>query len=74
MGNSPKYRREIIEAETKGGLKLHNIKLFDTALKLSWLKTYLRSSSKWTTYPKDMELEGVFIYRLVYIARIEELR
>ena len=35
-GKSPKFRREILEAETKdGGLKLHNIKLFDTALKLA---------------------------------------
>ena len=61
-GKSPKFRREILEAETKdGGLKLHNIKLFDTALKLGWLKQFIRSNSKWTIFPKDFELEGVFI-------------
>ena len=73
-GKSPKFRREILEAETKdGGLKLHNIKLFDTALKLGWLKRFIRSNSKWTVFPKDFELEGVFIYGPDYIERIEAM-
>ena len=34
----PTLRREILEAEIRdGGLQLHVIKLFDTALKLGWL-------------------------------------
>ena len=73
-GKSPKFRREILEAETKdGGLKLHNIKLFDTALKLGWLKRFIRSNSKWTVFPKYFELEGVFIYGPDYIERIEAM-
>ena len=69
-GKSPKYRHEILEAETKdGGLKLHNIKLFDNALKLGWLKRYIRSNSKWTVFPNDFELEGVFIYGPDYLER-----
>ena len=73
-GKSPKYRREILEAETKdGGLKLHNIKLFDNALKLGWLKRYIRSNSKWTVFPNDFELEGVFIYGPDYLERIDAM-
>ena len=73
-GKPPKYRREILEAEIKdGGLKLHNVKLFESALKLGWLKRYLRSTSKWTTFPKDFELDGVFMYGPDYIDRIEAM-
>ena len=40
-GKYLKYRREILEAESKdGGLKLHSIALFNTALKLGWLTRY----------------------------------
>ena len=73
-GKPPKYRREILEAEIKdGGLKLHNIKLFDNALKLGWLKRYLRSNSKWTLFPKDFDIDGVFIYGPDYIDRLEAI-
>ena len=46
-GKPAKFRKEILEAGVKnGGLKLHNISKFDSALKLGWLKRYFRSSSK----------------------------
>ena len=46
-GKPPKLRKEILEGEIHhGGLKLHNIALFDNTLKLSWLRRYLRSNSK----------------------------
>ena len=46
-GKPPKWRKEILEGEIKhGGLKLHNIVLFDRTLKLSWLRRYLRSNGK----------------------------
>ena len=38
----------------EGGLKLHNIFLFDKTLKLSWLRRYIKSSSKWTVIPNDI--------------------
>ena len=40
LGNKPpKFRREIVEANIiEGGLKLHNLKKFDAALKIRWLK------------------------------------
>ena len=55
-GNKPpKFRREIVEANTiEGGLKLHNLKKFDAALKIGWLKRYITSNSKWTTTPSLM--------------------
>ena len=73
-GKPPKFRKEIMEAEIKdGGLKLHNIAIFDTALKLSWLKRFLKSNSKWTVFPREFELEGVFLYGVDYIERIEAM-
>ena len=62
-GKPPKFRKEILEAEIKdGGMKLHNLSIFDAALKLGWLKRFLKSNSKWTIFPKDFELGGVFFY------------
>ena len=73
-GKPAKFRKEILEAEIKnGGLKLHNISRFDSALKLGWLKRFLRSNSKWTIFPKEFELEGVFCYGSDFIERIEGL-
>ena len=64
-GKPAKFRKEILEAEVRnGGLKLHNI---------GWLKRFLRSSSKWTVFPKEFELEGVFCFGSDYIHRIEGL-
>ena len=46
-GKPPKWRKEILEGEIcHGGLKLHNIQLFDKTFKLSWLKRFLKSNSK----------------------------
>ena len=70
-GKPPKFRKEILESEIKdGGLKLHN---FDAALKLGWLKMFLKSNSKWTVFPKEFELEGVFHYGADFIERIEAM-
>ena len=70
----PKLRREILEAQIRdGGLKLHNIKLFDTALKLGWLKRFIKCSSKWTVFPNAMALGGVFTYGSYYRDIIVEL-
>ena len=64
-GNGKEYLLnlgKILEAEIKdGGFTSDNIKTFYTALKLGWLKIYLKSFSKWTVYPKSFEL-GVFNY------------
>ena len=66
--------KDILEAEIKdGGLKLPNLSSFDNALKLGWLKRFLKSNSKWTIFPKVFELEGVFLYGADYIERIEAM-
>ena len=73
-GKPPKWRKGILEGEFhEGGLKLHNIQLFDKMLKLSWLKRYLCSSGKWTIFPNDFELHGVFQFGPDYLERTIEM-
>ena len=74
-GNKPpKFRREIVEATTiEGGLKLHNLKKFDAALKIGWLKGYVRTKSKWTTTPIFLEFDGLFKFGKDYIERLLEM-
>ena len=47
--------------------------VYDNSLKLGWLKRYLRSNSKWTIFPKDFEIDGVFIYSPDYIDRLDAM-
>ena len=55
-GKHPKWRKYILASEIyQGGLKLHNISLFDKTLKLSWLRRFLTSNSKWTVIPQDFK-------------------
>ena len=47
-GKPAKFSRRILEAEIgDGGMKLHNIVLFDKSLKLGWLRRYLKRNGKW---------------------------
>ena len=72
-GKPPKWRKEILEGEIHhGGLKLHNISLFDQTLKLSWLRRYLTSNGKWTVIPSHFELSEAFKFGLLYLDRIIE--
>ena len=72
-GKPPKWRKEILESEIHhGGLKLHNISLFDQTLKLSWLRRYLSSRGKWTIIPFNIELSDAFKYGPIYLERIIE--
>ena len=72
-GKPPKWRKEILEGEIHhGGLKLHNISLFDQTLKLSWLRRYLTSKGKWTVIPSHFELSDAFKFGLLYLDRIIE--
>ena len=73
-GKPPKWRKEILEGEIYyGGLKLQNISIFDQTLKLSWLRRYLQSSSKWTLFPNSFELDEAFLYGPDYLDRIIEM-
>ena len=70
----PKWRKEILEGEyAEGGLKLHNIKLSDKTLKLSWLRRYSQSTGKWTKIPNDFELSEVFKFSPDYLTHISEM-
>ena len=72
-GKPPKWRKEILEGEIHhGGLKLHNISLFDQTLKLSWLRRYLSSNGKWTVIPSHFELSDAFKFGPLYLDRIIE--
>ena len=73
-GKPPKWNKEILEGEIHhGGLKLHNIALFDQTLKLSWLRRFLKSKSIWTIFPNSFELVDVFTFGLEYIKRTIEM-
>ena len=70
----PKFRREIMEANTvDGGLKLHNLTLFDAALKIGWLRRYIVTRSKWNTLPYNCDFDGLFRYGVDYIERLLEI-
>ena len=61
-------------ADTKfGGMKLHNLELFDSSLKVGWLKRYIRSNSKWCGIPDDFELYNIFKFGTDFIDRIQEM-
>ena len=70
----PKFRREIMEANIiDGGLKLHNLKTFDAALKIGWLKRYITTKSKWSIVPYNFDFDGLFKYGVDYIERLLEI-
>ena len=70
----PKFRREIMEANTTdGGLKLHNLNFFDAALKIGWIKRYINTKSKWSVVPYNFDFDGLFKYGVDYIERLLEI-
>ena len=71
-GKPPKWHKEILKDEHHHGeRKLHNIFLFDKALKLSWLKRYIGSSG--TVIPNDFELFDIFKFGPDYLDQTIEL-
>ena len=58
---------------TDGGLKLHNLKIFDAALKIGWLKRYNNTNSKWSVVPYNFDFDGLFKYGVDYIERLSTL-
>ena len=53
-----------------GGIRLHNLKIFDAALKLGWLKRYITTNSKWSVIPYYFDFDGLFKYGVDYIGRL----
>ena len=63
-----------MEANTiDGGLKLHNLKFFDAAQKIDWLKRYNNTKSKWSVVPYNFDFDGLFKYGVDYIERLLEM-
>ena len=63
-----------MEADIRfGGMKLHNLEIFDKSLEIGWLKRYVRSNAKWCGVPDDFELYDLFKYGTDFIDRIIEL-
>ena len=63
-----------MEANTiDGGLKLHNLKISDAALKIGWLKRYNNTKSKWSAVPYNFDFGGLFKLCVDYIERLLEI-
>ena len=75
LGNKPpKFHREIVETNTiDGSLKFHNLRKFDAALQIGWLKRYITTESKWKILPQTFEFSGLFRFGVDYIGRIHEV-
>ena len=69
-----KFSKAILEAEViEGGLKLHNLFLFDKALKLGWLKRYLSSNGKWKVFLHMEDFHEIFNYGNDFAERMYEI-
>ena len=66
--NKPaKFSRSIIEAEIKnGGLKLHNLKIFDQSLKLGWIKRFSSSNGKWKIFLELEDFHKIYTFGVDY--------
>ena len=58
---TPRFRKEIIEAEIKeGGLKMHNLLHFSQTLKISWVRKLTSCKGNWTSIPKFLGIDTCF--------------
>ena len=59
----PKFRREILEStHREGGLKMTNLKTFDTALKVSWLKRLKNEEDGWEEFPRKLNIHKIILF------------
>ena len=69
-----KLSKHILEADiSEGGLKLHNSRLFDKALKLGWLRRYLTSEGKWRIFLDIDDFHEIFNYGPDFVERMSEI-
>ena len=63
-GNKPpKFRLDILESTYReGGLKMTNIKTFDTALKISWLKRLKNEDDGWEEFPRILNIHKIILF------------
>ena len=68
---NPKFRKEILETlPNLGGLKLTNLKIFDSALKISWIRRLTMQSGEWAVFPIQYGIEGMLKYGDIYHDKI----
>ena len=73
-GKPAKFSKAILEAEViDGGLKLHDLSTFDKALKLGWLKRYLRSKGKWKVFLDMEDFHEIFNFGNDFVERMYEI-
>ena len=59
----PKFRLEILEStHREGGLKMTNLKTFDTALKVSWLKRLKNEYDGWEEFPRKFNIHKIILF------------
>ena len=59
----PKFRLDILESTYReGGLKMTNIKTFDTALKISWLKRLKNEDDGWEEFPRIFNIHKIILF------------
>ena len=63
-----------MEAETKdGGLRLHNLELFDSSIKIGRLKRFIKINAKWKIPPTMFEFSHLFNVVTDFINSIHEI-
>ena len=73
-GKPAKFSKHILEADiSEGGLKLHNLRLFDMSLKLGWLRRYLTSQGKWRVFLDMEDFHDIFNYGPDFVERMLEI-
>ena len=50
------------ESLEKGSLKLHNLAVFDKALKIKWLQTVLSIQFIWIVFSKNRDVYEIFVF------------
>ena len=59
----PKFRKEIMETlPNLGGLKMTDLKSFDQALKISWIKRLMNQEKGWAEFPMKHGLNEILRY------------
>ena len=60
---TPKFRKNITENSIcQGGLGLTNLSLFNSALKISWLKRLLSQTTGWAVFPIHFNIHKLILY------------
>ena len=72
-GKTPKFRREILETTiSTGGFKLTNLRVFDEALKISWLKRFKNEEDGLEEFPRKYNIQNIILFGNKYPEKIRK--